>query len=105
MKRVRVFVLTVLVLILAPSAFAQFCQSCDWQGYCAWDDSGKWCIQGIDYCTDYHGCSGRSATVDAPSIASQYSLASVEVVTPAETQVTEVAASVRTAELEQQQKK
>ena len=102
--RIRVLLLALVVLTVTPTAFA-FCQYCNWDSRCIYDPgSGTYCDQYIDFCLDFGGCPDFAPNTDAPSVASQYTLASVEIETPDGTRVAEVAATpvVATAELQPQ---
>ncbi|HEV7242797.1 MAG TPA: hypothetical protein VGQ36_26455 [Thermoanaerobaculia bacterium] len=92
--------MTVAVLAMATSVSAQFCESCGGSGVCYYNPgSGTWCLQYIDYCQEYWGCNGRSSEPQEPAIAAEWTIASVEVVTPAGRQIEVKDGAVETAEV------
>ena len=100
MSRVPILLVAIAVLALAAPASAQFCESCGASGMCFPDPgSGKWCIQNIDHCQEYWGCSGFVSEAQEPEIAAEWTVASVEVVTPAGRQIEIEEVAVQTAEI------
>lgn len=79
-RYVRLFALALLMLAVASPSFA-ICRFCNPNGICQRDDtSGTRCVQSIDFCTETSGCVG---VVDRDTLLDQYTVASVEVTTPA----------------------
>jgi hypothetical protein len=96
MKRLRILLIAALVAALAPQVLA-FCQYCSATGVCTYEpSSGTYCDQHIDYCVEWGGCSGL---VEAPSVASEWTIASVEIETPAGKRFEDKSQPVRIAEL------
>jgi len=79
-RYVRLFALALLMLAIASPSFA-ICRFCNSSGICERDpDNGSRCQQSIDFCTETGGCTG---VVDRVTLLDQYTVASVEVTTPA----------------------
>jgi hypothetical protein len=106
MKRYRILFVLAATLLFATPSFAQLCGYCDRWGDCwAWPglgtacdwDINNWCYQWDEpyYC-------GSGGFADASALSSELAIASVEVVTPAGTEVHEMDAvrPVRTAAIE-----
>ncbi|MCU1227949.1 MAG: hypothetical protein JWO97_833 [Acidobacteria bacterium] len=77
---VRLFALTLLLLAMATPSFA-LCRFCNSNSICERDpDLSSRCQQSIDFCTDIGSC---AAVASRATLLDQYSVASVEVTTPA----------------------
>jgi len=77
---VRLFALSVLLIAMATPSFA-ICRFCNANSVCERDfELSTRCQQSIDFCTDFSGCVG---VVDRATLLDQYTVASVEVTTPA----------------------
>lgn len=97
MKRVWLWI-AVAIMAMALPASAQWCQSCGADSRCYPNPgSGTWCEQGIDYCIDWGGCDGFSPSSNEVVLAAEWTVASVEIETPAGRQI-ETKDEVRTAE-------
>ncbi len=104
MKHLRILAVILLALTATP-LFAFQCGRCLPSGACTFEPGGEiFCEQNIDYCIDYpYPCfSGSSGAVEVASLSTEMAIASVEIVTPGQTEVAESAQPVRTARIEPQ---
>ena len=81
MTRFVRYSLFALVLVALSSPMFAFCTSCGPDFACYWTpDSGTRCLEHIDYCEEFSSsCTGL---VDEGTLADQFAVAAVEVVTP-----------------------
>lgn len=102
MKHLRILAVIVLALTTTP-LFAFQCGRCLPSGACTFEPGIEiFCEQNIDYCIDYpYPCfSGSSGAVEVASLSTELAIASVEIVTPDQTEVADKAQPLRTARIE-----